>query len=258
MRDNARADFALAAKEARKRGETLPAFDPLAVDTSHVLPGGTFIVGFSFAACSDMAQVRAGKIMGCLQADAAKIKFGGNLFRITGFDAARHIVPLLSVWSARNESTAMWNHVGRETVALYGTEVNNRKMGCITDRDKGLASGFFDALDLVGEIKCHTHLKVDVGKYCGSAAVKPFVQMAYAPKIDQLNRLKALAPPKFLLYLASLDESNWAKAHHKTCMHGRMSSSVTSSFSLLVFLWIHNNPFFFLPFQCLPQCFYRE
>jgi len=227
--DNAKADYDLAAKEAKKRGETLPPFSPSEVDHSHVLPGGTFIIGFSFASCAEMAQVLSRKIMKVLQADAAKVKFGGFLLRVTGFDAARHIVPLLSVWSARNESTNIWGKVGKELVLVYGDAVNNEEMGCISDRDKGLVRGFFGELSKVAEIACHTHLKVDVAKHCGAAAVKPFVQMAFATTTGAFNGLKARAPAKLLDYLASMEESKWAKSKHRTCMEGRMSSSVSGT-----------------------------
>lgn len=112
MIENAKADYDFATKAAKKRGETLPPFRPEEVDLSHVLPGGSFIIGFSFASSSEMAQVREGKIMKFIQADAAKVKFGGFLFRVIGFDAGRHIVPLVSVWSARNESTKTLRKVG--------------------------------------------------------------------------------------------------------------------------------------------------
>ena len=160
--------------------------------------------------------------------------FGGFLFRVTGFDAARHTVPLISVWSASNESTQMWRKVGSKTVHLYGAAVNNAEVGGISDRDKGLISGFFGELDLVAETHCHTHLKVDVGSHCGAAAVKPFVQMAYATTIDRFNRLKAFAPPNLLKYLESTHESKWAKAHHKICMGGRMASSVRKPAVILI------------------------
>ena len=173
-----------------------------------------------------MAQVRESKIMKSIQADAAKVVFGGFLFRVTAFDAARHIVPVISVWSASNESTKSWRKVGSATVQLFGAAINNADIAGTSDRDKGLISGFFGELDLVAETHCHSHLKVDVGSHCGAAAVKPFVQMAYATTIDRFNRVKATAPPKLLKYLESMDESKWAKAHHKICMGGRMSSSV--------------------------------
>ena len=105
--DNARSDYDLALKAAKKKGETLPPFLPGDVDVSHILPGGSFIIGFSFASSSEIAQVRESKIMKFIQADAAKVMFGGFLFRVTGFDAARHTVPLISVWSASNEITQM-------------------------------------------------------------------------------------------------------------------------------------------------------
>jgi len=180
-----------------------------------------------------MAQVRESKIMKFIQVDAAKVMFGGFLFRVIGFDAARHVVPLISVWSASNEGTLSWGKTGSKTVQLYGASVNNAEMTGTSDRDKGLVSGFFTKLDLVNETRCHTHLKVDVGSHCGAAAVKPFVQMAYATSIDRFNRLKATAPLKLLQYLESMDESKWAKAHHKVCTGGRMSSSVRSTAYLL-------------------------
>jgi hypothetical protein len=181
-----------------------------------------------------MAQVREKKIMRFIQADAAQVMFGGSLFRVIGFDAARHVVPLISVWSARNESTHTWRQVGIKTVNLFGAAVNNVEMAGISDRDKGLISGFFGELDLVAEAHCHTHLKVDVGSHCGPAAVKPFVQMAFATNIDRFNRLKAAAPSNLLKYLESMEESKWAKSHHKTCMGGRMASSVRNSCFLFI------------------------
>ena len=204
----------------------MPSFVPDDVDVSHVLPGGTFIIGFSFASSSEMAQVREGKIMKFIQADGAKVKFGGFLLRVIGFDTARHIVPILSVWSASNEGTKSWGKVGFKMKELFGAAINNAEVSGISDRDKGLISGFFGELDLIAEGCCHTHLKGDVGTHCGPAAVKPFVQMAYATTVDRFNRLKATAPPKLLKYLEPMEESKWAKSHHKTCMGGRMSSSV--------------------------------
>ena len=216
----------MAAKDAKKRGETLPPFYPSEVDHSHVLPGGTFIIGFSFASSPEMAQVLAHKIRKVIQADACKVKFGGFLLRVTGFDSARHIVPLLTVWSARNESTNNWGEIGSKVVELYSDAVNNSGVGCISDRDKGLASGFFGAVSNVAEIACHTHLKVDVGKNCGFAAVNSFVEMAFATRKRNFDDLKARAPAKLIRYLSSMADCKWAKSQHATCMEGRMSSSV--------------------------------
>ena len=173
-----------------------------------------------------MAQVRQGKIMTTIQVDGAKVGFGGFLYRVIAFDTARHIVPCLSVWSASNESTNSWAKVGLKMNQLYGAAINNSEVSGISDRDKGLISGFFGELYLIREIFCHTHLKADVGRHCGSAAVKPFVRMAYATTVDNFNRLKSTAPANLLAFLNPLDESTWAKSHHKMCMGGRMSSSV--------------------------------
>ena len=108
-------------------------------------------------------------------------------------------------------------------------------MGCLSDRDKGLVNGLFAELDLVSEKACHTHLKVDVGKSCGAAAVKPFVEMAYATTFDRFKRLKLRAPPNLLAYLQPMAESRWAKAMHGVCMPGRMSSSVNKPCFTFVF-----------------------
>lgn len=224
--ENARADYELALKAARQKGDTLPPFVPEDVDLSHVLPGGTFVVGFTFASAPDMAQVKAGGINKVLQADAAHVSFGGCLLRLLGTDSGRHTVPVLTKWSAQNESTQIWAKLGNEAVQVYGDEINNATRGAISDRDKGLISGLFGALTLVSDTVCHTHLKADVGKYCGPAAVKAFVAMAFAPTVDRFLRLKSKAPPRLLAYLERLDESKWAKCKHRVCMEGRMSSSV--------------------------------
>jgi hypothetical protein len=224
--DNARSDYDLALKAANQKGDTLPPFVPGDVDLSHILPGGTFVVGFTFASAPDMAQVRAGGINKVLQADAAHVAFGGCLLRLVGSDSGRHTVPVLSKWSAQNESTQTWAKLGNEAVQLYGDAINNAAMGAISDRDKGLISGLFGALDRVADTACHTHLKVDVGKHCGPAAVKPFVAMAFAPTVDRFQRLKSKAPLRLLAYLEPMEECKWAKSMHRVCMEGRMSSSV--------------------------------
>jgi hypothetical protein len=100
--ENARADHRLALKAATKRGEALTAFVPEDVDISHVIPDGSFIIGFSFASSSDMAQVKARKISKVLNIDARNHQHGGHMYIVTGFDSGRHLVPLLHKWSAKN------------------------------------------------------------------------------------------------------------------------------------------------------------
>lgn len=225
--ENARADHRLALKAATKRGEALPAFVAEDVDISHVIPDGSFIIGFSFASSSDMAQVKARKITKVLNIDARNHQHGGHMYIVTGFDSGRHLVPLLHKWSAKNESTETWSNVGNEILAIYGESVNNSEMGAISDRDKGLASGFFGALTEINDVVCYNHLLRDVGTYCGPESMKAFSKMVFATNRDRFLRAKNKANPKLIKYLSSMPEATYAKSFHKICMEGRVASSVT-------------------------------
>ena len=163
--------------------------------------------------------------------------FGGNLLRIAAFDAGRHLINVYTEWSARNESSHSWGQVGLGAVNLYGDAINSEDMGCISDRDKGLARGLYEHFDRVSDVCCHTHLKVDVASHCGAAAVKPFVNMAFAPTKKRSEKEKAKAPPQLLKYLSSMELPQWAKSHHKTCMEGRSASSVRKRAFNCVLYW---------------------
>lgn len=70
-------------------------------------------------------------------ADAAHCN-AGTLFRITTFDAAGHVVPVLQIWSAYNESTEMWSRTGEVAKSIYGGKLNDKSVVIVSDRDKEL------------------------------------------------------------------------------------------------------------------------